>query len=118
MVVSKTRVKTQILYVRQDYERSLYYEQYIARTAMILTSLYKDINRIHKNVFGKPYPIDAGKEKEIIEDMMRGVNTTFCPYVHKHMKERKITPELWAQCKAGVPEVINECDYYKREKKR
>lgn len=50
-----------MLLVQQDYDRNLYYEQYMSRVAMTLTSLYLDLDRIHQVVFGAPYPVSDGK---------------------------------------------------------
>ncbi len=60
-VVRAMRRRTQMLLVQQDYDRNLYYEQYMSRVAMTLTSLYLDLDRIHQVVFGAPYPVSDGK---------------------------------------------------------
>jgi hypothetical protein len=78
----------------------LYYDQYLTRVATTLTSLYLDLDRIHKNVFGQSYPVDADVQV-IVNEMLEGVRSTFCDYIHKHMNEEKITPELWSLCETG-----------------
>lgn len=113
--VSRARDKTQLLYVNQDYERGLYYDQYVVRVSVILTSLYLDLDRIHKNVFGQPYPVDSTEVRAIVEEMLRGVRPTFCEYVHKHMMEKKITPVLWPVCETGSPEAVVRCRYWEKK---
>ena len=113
--VRHTRRQKQMLYIAQDYDRGLYYDQYVNRVSTILTSLYMDIDRIHKNVFGDSYPIDGTGVKQIIEDMINGVRPSFCQYVHKHIQENKITPELWALCESGIQDGTEQCSYFKAE---
>ena len=105
----------QLLYVRQDYERGLYYDQYLSRVAVALTSLYLDLDRIHKNIFEQPYPIE-GDVKTIITGMLEGVRPTFCEYIHKHMHERKISPELWSLCETGRTAAVEKCFFWEGKK--
>ena len=107
--VRRARKRTQMLYIAQDYDRSLYYDKYIKRVSIILTSLYLDLDRIHKNVFNQKYPIDSIEESKLIEDLLYGVRPTFCKYVHKHMRNGKITPELWALCESGDQNAVTVC---------
>ncbi|MEW6573778.1 MAG: hypothetical protein AB1374_09120 [Bacillota bacterium] len=73
------RRRTQMLYVIQDYERGLYYNQYVTRAATVLTSLYLDVDRIHKNVFGQSYPVET-EAQGIVGEMLKGIRPTFCRY--------------------------------------
>ena len=102
------RKRMQKQYIAQDYERSMYYDQYISRAAATLTSLYFDLDRLHRNVFGQPYPVDA-EASDIIGDMLKGVRPTFCPYVHKHIKERRVQAKQWTICETGKPDAIKTC---------
>jgi hypothetical protein len=99
-VIRAMRKETQMHYVQQDYERNLYYEQYVSRVSAILTSLYLDLDRIHRNVFGDPYPVSEGDAASIVADVLKGVRPTMCKYAHKHI-EKIITPALWALCESG-----------------
>lgn len=111
-VVRAMRKRTQTLYVKQDYERNLYYDQYVGRVAVTLTSLYFDLDRVHQTVFGVPYPVATGDGTKIVEDTLRGVRPTMCKYVHAHMADGTITPSLWAVCESGgVP--ATQCRYWK-----
>lgn len=107
-VVRLMRKRTQMLYVVQDYERSLYYDQYVTRVATTLTSLYLDLDRIHKNVFEQSYSVDV-EVSNIIGEMLKGVRPTFCKYIHKHIREKKIKPELWTLCETGKEGAVKKC---------
>lgn len=111
VIVRSMRRRKQMLYVQQDYERGLYYDQYLSRVAVVLTSLYLDLDRIHKNVFGQSYPVE-GDVKTIVSAMLEGVRSTFCDYIHKHMHEKKITPELWSLCETGRVVAIETCHFW------
>ncbi|MBM4056225.1 MAG: hypothetical protein FJ264_16470 [Planctomycetes bacterium] len=113
LIVKKMRRSKQMLYVRQDYERGLYYDQYLTRVATTLTSLYLDLDRIHKNVFGQSYPVDVDV-KVIVKEMLEGVRSTFCDYIHKHINEKKITPELWSLCETG--KATENCPFWEGRK--
>jgi hypothetical protein len=113
LIVRAMRYRKQMLYLRQDYERDLYYEQYVARVTETLTSLYLDLDRIHKNVFNELYPMNESAT-EVISGLLAGVGSTFCTYVHRHMMENKITPLLWPICESGAKEAVKNCPYWKK----
>lgn len=108
LIVKLMRKRIQKQYVVQDYERSLYYDQYITRVVSSLTSLYMDLDRIHKNVFGVPYPIDLDSS-DVINDMLKGARPTFCKYLHKHMEKGLVKPSYWAVCETGIPFATEHC---------
>lgn len=107
-VVRLLRKRTQMLYVAQDYERNLYCDQYVTHVATILISLYLDLDRIHKNVFEQSYSVDV-EVSNIIGEMLKGVRPTFCKYIHKHIREKKIKPELWTLCETGKEGAVEKC---------
>lgn len=109
--VSRARRQTQMLYVSQDYERGLYYEQYLSRVTAILLGLILDLERIHKRVFQENYESDTNPTtvRSYIHDILAGVHSSFCPFVHKHMSEKRVTPELWAGCESGISEAVRRC---------
>lgn len=112
--VNRSRKQTQMLYVNQDYERNLYYDQYVTRITGILRGLFLDLERIHKRVFGEYYEanVEPAVVENILKDVLTGVRSTFCPYVHKHMREKKINPELWTYCESGHTDAIKMCPYW------
>lgn len=122
-IVNWSRKRTQALYVDQDYERTLYYDQYIRRVSEILTFLHVDLDRLHANTFGGGYAIPATPgapagmlakipSDQIVSEMLAGVRPTFCVNVHKHKKEGKITPGNWTICETGSPEAIKDCRFF------
>jgi hypothetical protein len=124
LIVRATRRYKQKLFVSQDYERGLYFGQYITRVKTSLISLYLDMNRIHKNIFGQPYPVEKDDVEGIVGEMLKGVQPMFCPYVHKHIQEKKVTPELWPLCETGKssavepgkPSAVEQCIYWEGKK--
>jgi|SRR5665647_1360028 len=106
------RKRTQILYVDQDYERNLYYDQYVARVVAALTGLYQDIDRIHVQLFGAPYPIQEGNAESVVDDLLRGVRPTMCRYVYEHVPGGVVTPKDWVLCEVGEPH-SRECTHWK-----
>jgi hypothetical protein len=107
-ITKAARRRSQLLYVFEDYERSLYYDQYVSRAAAILKTLYIDLQRIHQSVFGDEYPVDASVDT-VIAELARPLKTTFCPYVHKHISGKTVTPELWPRCESGSEEAVRDC---------
>jgi hypothetical protein len=116
LAVKKGRHKTQRLYVMEDFNRDLFYDQYVSRVGTTLLSLYLDINDVHQNVFGDGYPSQRG-DKSIIDDLLAGVRPTFCRYLQKHMSQGKVTPELWPTCETGIPETVKNCPNWEGERK-
>jgi hypothetical protein len=112
--VRRGRRQTQMLYVSQDYERNLYYEQYINRARDILQGLFLDLERIHKRIFGENYEvkIEPSAVKILVDAMLAGVTPTFCQFVHQHMKEKKVTPELWTKCECGNADAVRTCPFW------
>lgn len=109
VIVQYCRKRKQSLYVAQDYDRDLYYEHYISQVSLILTSLYSDVDRIHRNVFGQEYPAKTDAPANIVADLLKGVSPPLCKFVHKHMRQKKITPRLWSLCEAGSEAAKKEC---------
>ena len=96
------------LYVREDYERDLYYQQYVDRVTCTLIALYLDIDRLHRNAFAELYP--AGRAAEaVVREMLAGVRPTFCPRIHEHMRDGAIEPKQWPVCETGDELAVNAC---------
>lgn len=86
--------------VRADYSRNMYFDQYVERTKYALRSLYDALERCHEKNFMQKYDTVADTAK-VVDSILYGVPSTSCKYVHKHMKEGKITPNLWPMCETG-----------------
>jgi len=110
--------RKQRLYFMQDYERNLYYHQYLRQVRGILESLYLDLDQVHEKIFGDLYPIN--ERNKIIEEILSEAEPRHCKYVDRHMREKKITPELWPLCETGNLEnlemkAVEECPHWKAE---
>lgn len=118
LIVRLARRQTRMLYVIQDYERGMYYDQYVHRVADTLLGLFLDLERIHKRVFRENYESDVTPSalESVVNEILVGVHPTFCPYVHKHMSEGRITPELWATCESGTPEAVHLCPMWEGQR--
>ena len=111
-IVRAMYVRKQRLYLKQDYERNLYFEQYVTRVSTTLTSMYLDIDRVHERVFGQPYPLEPPEDvSHIVEETLKGIRHTMCDYVHEHMREGKIVPRLWPLCETGG-KTAEECELW------
>ncbi len=118
-IVRAMRKEKQRQYVEQDYERNLYYEQYVSRVRVALTSLYLDLERIHERAFGKSYEMAVQPElkehledsiRAIVENVLEAVKPTMCEKVHQHMKEGVVTPDRWVMCEVGGERAGKQCD--------
>jgi hypothetical protein len=114
LAVRKARAKRQRLYVAQDYERSLYYDQYVTRVARILEGLLLDLERLHNRVFAQYFDAEHSPSvvTRMVGEVLAGVRPTFCPHVHKHIKEGNVTPELWALCETGDQGATHVCAHW------
>jgi hypothetical protein len=100
-------------YVAQDYERNLYYVQYLHRISKIFLNLYDEINQIHFDIFGSNYP---EKNNSNIIERFKELYPTFCPYIYKHMNEKKIKPWFWVNCETGLDETTEKCPAFPLKK--
>jgi hypothetical protein len=107
--------KNKEIYVQQDYDRNLYYEQYLNKVAEILESLYKGVNQIHKNFFGGYYPVEEEAVSVVNDIIVTEARPRHCDYFHEHMREGIITPKLWPLCETGVEKAVKECMYWKEK---
>ncbi|NWG06938.1 MAG: hypothetical protein HXY35_09680 [Chloroflexi bacterium] len=110
--ISRARRRTQMQLIQHDYDRNLYYKQYIDRVSAVLMSLYYELDRIHISVFGVPYPTGEKNLPDLIADILSGVQPTFCKFVHEHIRAGKVTPELWPTCETGALAVVKHCPYW------
>jgi hypothetical protein len=122
-IVRIMRKEKQRQYIEQDYERNLYYEQYINRVLVALISLYYDLDRIHKRVFNNTYEsmteIESKEQfedsiKAVVEDVLKGAGPTMCENVYDHMKQGIITPDLWVLCEVGGERAKKQCHFWKK----
>jgi hypothetical protein len=95
--------------MKRDYDRNLYYEQYLERSKLVLLSTYRDLKRLHTSIFGRSHdePVD---EYKLVEDIISGAKSTMCEYVQQHMLRGIITVDLWSMCETG--EGKKNCRYW------
>ncbi len=111
-IVKRASRSKQKLLLEQDYERNMYYEQYIYRVRTSLINLYADIDRLHKKAFGKHYQLEKSEDVfRVVDGILKGAMPTMCAQVSKHMKDGRITPELWARCESGG-KAAEECEHW------
>jgi len=108
LIVRKTRQSKMKMFVMQDYERGVYFDQYFRRVSNSLLSLYSEIDQLHKNTFDASYPMDKSPT-EFVDDILKGLRPTYCKHVHRHIREKIITPELWPICETGKKEAVGNC---------
>jgi len=87
-------------YIRQDYERDLYYRQYLQRVKIILISLYENLVALCQAARITVPVTVAVPSREIVEQTLPPIQP-MCKYVHKHMSEGRIRWDLWAKCETG-----------------
>lgn len=116
-VVKLNSRRRQKLYIQQDYERTIYFQQYMTRVRTALIILYTDIDRAHNQFFKKKYPLDKSvKVATVVKDILRGAMPTLCEEIHRHIQEGKITTDLWTLCDAGI-QLVEGCKYWPPGKK-
>ena len=96
-------------YIEQDYERSIYYEDYLQRTKDVLLNLYQDLNSLHRIVFSQPYATIEEENAELkgIANLINGVEPHLCPKFHKHVAQGITSYSLWPRCETGL--MYEEC---------
>jgi hypothetical protein len=132
VVVPIVKRKLQRDKIRADYNRDLYYFQYITRTQDTLKDLYESVQRSHHAYFNSNYSEGTAADA-IVNNLMKGVRPTLCHHIHKHMKNRYndkksnkynkrhwfrsiIDDKVWAMCESRKG--IENCPWYKKEEGR
>ena len=104
--VRKTSYLKERELIRQDYEKCLYYDQYVRRSREALLGLYNDMNCIHEVVFNSKFPENRSPEA-VVDEAMRGVSTTYCDNIHTHIDQKKtlfkrrVNADKWPVCETG-----------------
>jgi len=86
--------------VQQDFERNLYYKNYLDRVKTALVATYSEIEEAHRKAFGSPYSVNEITEI-VVEKVLSPLKGHECPFLNEHMRLGKITPTLWARCETG-----------------
>jgi hypothetical protein len=98
-------------YIREDYDRGLYYQQYVKRTEVALRGLYDEACAAHRRAFDEDVCGDDGTELNTYLDALQ---PTFCRYVHEHMRRGVVRCKHWPMCETGGPPESNRdaCDWW------
>ena len=86
--------------IQLDYDKDLYYQQYLNRIKEALISLYDQVENLHVKNFKIKYNEEKNSETEV-DDLLKGLDTTMCENVVTCMENEKITPDNWAVCESG-----------------
>lgn len=128
IIIKNMRVEKQWLYIQQDYERSLYFEEYLNKAYIILKNLYNDVYQEHENIFKNKYPTNESSN-ELIKNFLKGIQPTFCKHIKKHLKNnnvedrkgnpitgrklKKLICEQWTYCETGNLEGTKNCPLWR-----
>lgn len=96
--------------IQLDYDKDLYYQQYLIRTKNALISLYDQVEDLHEKNFNTKYSEEKNSETEV-DDLLKGLSTTMCENVVTCIKKNKITANNWAICETG--ETKKDCKEHK-----
>jgi hypothetical protein len=101
--------------IKKDYDRTLYFDQYYERCYLVLFSLCERVNNWHEAVFGGPFP--DTNAREVANRALSGAQSTPCLWVHNHMRNGWVTPDLWSLCETGgikLDAVKSACPVYRK----
>ncbi|NVL91233.1 MAG: hypothetical protein HWN69_09650 [Desulfobacterales bacterium] len=110
-----TNKQKQKIYLKQDYERNLYFEKYRNQVLETLETMYSDIDRVHKRVFHQEYKLEKTENaSKIVEDALIGIKPTMCEHVSNHLEDGSITAEYWPRCEVGG-KAAEECKQWPKK---
>lgn len=109
-ILKKLRERRMWLFVRADYDRALYFDDYLHKVRMALELVYDRANGIHERIFGGKYSNDPAED--YYKPILKAIKRSDCYLVHIHMGNGTITPDQWPICKSGLKDRIEECPYY------
>jgi hypothetical protein len=115
IVIPWIRRKKQMENIKLDYDKDLFYKQYVERSKAALIALYMTVDGYHNAIFGNFFEQEkAGSDdvKTIVDEMLSGISPTMCKNVTKCMNGKVITPDLWPICETGLKNEIEKCSYY------
>lgn len=104
--IPRTNEKIQIQKMKLDFDKNLYYMQYVKRSKAALKALYISADRYHKTLFKSFYysEIDRPEVETIIDEVLCGINSTMCENISKCMIGNIVKPEMYSVCETGLIE--------------
>lgn len=102
--IPRTNEKIQNQKVKLDYDRNLYYMQYINRSREALKALYISADRYHRNIFRSSYysKEEIPEIETIIDEVLSGISPTMCNNISKCMIGNIVKPDMYAVCETGL----------------
>jgi hypothetical protein len=100
-VLKRSQSRKHLNYIRQDYEATIYFFDYLDRMELVLVRLYENLEEIHKQLFTEYYNSEDSY-KEAIKNLLRESLPNRCKYIDEHIRERKIKPDLWHMCETSL----------------
>ncbi len=85
-------------YIQHDFERTLYYLDYLQKAEKILESLCEELSKTYQRNIGS-YTHDS--KNNFITTMIYEARPKFCESVINHITSEKNTPEHWTLCEIG-----------------
>ena len=115
LVAPRRRTAAQKVLIDADYQRNVYYSQYLSSSRSALQSLLENVLHFHRRVYGLVYDSrynDLNNVKGFVAGVMGGphADPKRCPHIDEHYHERIITPVLWPSCDSG--EGAEKCPFY------
>ena len=101
-------------YIREDFDRGLYFQQYVERARLALRSLHEEACTAHRRIFGED--VCGDDEREALGSFLSEIAPAFCVYVRKHMQQGIIRCRHWPMCETGGPPETDRgaCDLWPR----
>lgn len=105
--------RKQLNYIKEDYQTTCYYENYLDRVETTLHNLFDELETLHQKVFGEKYYKDTNGKK-VITKMIAETRSKRCKHINKHMDKGWITPDIWHLCEIENGREVG-CPYYQKE---
>lgn len=115
-IVPRSIKKHQQLLIQAEYARNKYYDDWLKRAQLLLSSLLHESTRIYRKFYDKSYQ----ENKEIVTRIIEGIEQKYmCRYVHVCMettieptKNDRINYRRWPTCETSIG--VKECPVYKK----
>ncbi|MBN1182134.1 MAG: hypothetical protein JXB49_07595 [Bacteroidales bacterium] len=105
--------RKQLNYIKEDYQTTCYYENYLDRVEVTLHNLFDELEALHQKLFGEKYHSDING-KRLITKMIADIRSKRCRFIKSHMEKGLITSDIWHLCEIESGRE-KECPYYKKE---
>lgn len=110
------RKKLEMEVIKLDYDRIMYYAQYVERVKASLKGLFNKVNRLHEHIFEDNYYKEKVDPDKFVNDVLVGMEPSMCDYVADCISPPKevITSDLWSRCETGRD--VEKCPHHPRQR--